>query len=122
MQQTLFGNRPRNREDRCAGCGRHPNLCECVPGASTRTPARTSDPDTSHAAAKSIDLGAKQRIVLAYVRSQPKGVIAAEVDEWCGNGAWKRLSELRDAGLIVQTEDRRVNYKTGKSQVVWRAA
>ena len=122
-QSSLFGSPPPIREGgpRCAKCGRDRMMCECVPGDATRSPARASDPDTSHAAAQTIDLGARQRVVLAYVRGRTQGAIASEVDEWCGTGSWKRLSELHQAGLIVQTEERRVNYKTGKSQVVWRA-
>ena len=87
----------------------------------TRHPARRVDPDTSHESAHAIrdTLGERQSSVFAFVARHPAGVIAAEVDEACGRGSWKRLSELRDAGLILDSGERRV-APSGRRQIVWR--
>lgn len=72
-------------------------------------PARATDPDTSHAAAK---LGASRRRSARYALALAYACCSGLTDEQAakiaglGPGAWKRCSELRASGLIVDTGER----------------
>jgi hypothetical protein len=68
--------------------------------------ARATDPQTSHDGAKRIEprRGTQASQVLATVRAYPNGLTALEVERYTLiRGAWKRMSDLKNAGLIRAT-------------------
>ena len=78
--------------------------------------ARASDPPTSHAAAKRIEptRGSKQALVLSLIRAYKQdGLTAQQVERYLRGkdpetgkpieGFWKRVSDLKTAGLVVGT-------------------
>ena len=68
--------------------------------------ARASDPSTSHAGAKAIEpkRGTQASQILATIRAYPAGLTALEVERYTLiRGAWKRTSDLLNAGLIRET-------------------
>lgn len=82
--------------------------------------ARRTDPDTSHAAARSLtDKAAMMRRLLVVYAAAP--MTAEEATEAAGfgpeDGAWKRISDLARLGLIEDTPVRRYAH-TGRPQVV----
>jgi|KBSMisStaDraftv2_1062788.scaffolds.fasta_scaffold356290_2 hypothetical protein len=86
------------------------------------THARRGDPDTSHAAAQQLDgTTMLRRLLLAY--ADHPDLTAEEAAEVCGYdaeaGAWKRCSDLANAGLVEDTGDRRV-ASTGRHQMARR--
>lgn len=73
---------------------------------------RATDPDTSRAAAASIQkaLGARLAALLAvYSRNYPSGLTDEEAATQAEmfRGGWKRCADLRKLGLIRDTGDRR---------------
>lgn len=93
--------------------------------------ARADDPDTSKAAAASIAPAIPEdcRRVLDVVRARPGGVTAWEVrcvlsasgvdrDQNC---VARRLSDLRDAGLVVDSGTRRPG-RSARQLIVWTEA
>lgn len=88
----------------------------------TQPSARATDPGTSHAAAASMrDTSKSHRaeLLVAY-RMHPQGLTDEEACDWTGiSGGWKRCSELRAAGLIVDTGKTRPG-KSGRLQSVCR--
>ena len=89
--------------------------------------ARTSDPETSHAAAKSmVEAAASQRFrLLAYLRKQGShGATGAEIDfalEWRPCSANRRLKELEVAKLATRTTVTRPTL-SGRAAEVWLSA
>lgn len=87
--------------------------------------ARTTDPETSHAAAlmSTTQKAGDQRAVLsAHYRVRGDGLTDFELAAYLGRqqtSVGKRRGELRDLGLIEQTELRRP-APSGKSAIVWR--
>ena len=80
--------------------------------------ARTDDPATSHAAAARIQpkRGTQASQILATLKAYPNGLTAAEVERFTLlKGAWKRVSDLKNAGLI------RATGETRDGQQVWVA-
>ena len=68
--------------------------------------ARSSDPETSHAGAKAIEpkRGTQASQILATIRAYTAGLTALEVERYTLiRGAWKRVSDLKNAGLIRTT-------------------
>ena len=68
--------------------------------------SRTGDPSTSVEAAASMSESRKamaKKLLLAF-KNNPEGLTAEEASLLCGysaeNGAWKRVSDLKNAGLI----------------------
>lgn len=97
---------------------------ERIPGLfdDTRPAVRSTDPDTSKIAERSIrgSLGRIQLEVLHFVAGTgSRGATSEEVCDSVGSGRWKRLSELNEAGMICATGDRRP-ASTGRIQIVWR--
>lgn len=83
--------------------------------------ARSTDPDTSHAAAESINPRGQQERILRTLASLGDGnrfeiATAGDLTEY---QAGRRLSELSDAGLIAWTGEVRPG-ETGRAQSVWR--
>ena len=84
--------------------------------------ARNQDPWTSHAAGDAItNSGSRQtlaEICVDCVHKHP-GLTAGEVGELTGLGhqrVWRRLSDLKNLGLIVQGTAKQWQ---GKAQVTW---
>lgn len=75
------------------------------------TGARSSDPDTSKQAALANEprRGTQRAKALdAFRRAYPHALTAAEVESFTGiKGVWKRISELKQGGHIVQVGVRR---------------
>lgn len=73
--------------------------------------ARATDPATSHAGAKAIEpkRGTQASQILATFRAYAHtGLTDAEVESYTKiRGAWKRCSDLRNAGLIRPTGETR---------------
>ena len=96
----------------------HDDLREDTPLFNAR--ARTTDPDTSHDAADLMNrTGATSRharfIVTALTRYGPlTGKEIADQTTLTQIQIMRRMSELRDAGLVEDTGDRR------ERQIVWR--
>jgi hypothetical protein len=86
--------------------------------------ARTSDPDTSHAAAGTLGSHAETMRVRLLEAIQAGAKTAEEAADACGytanNGAWKRVSDLKTAGRVRDTGIRRPG-RSGRAQVVWEA-
>ncbi len=68
--------------------------------------ARSTDPSTSHEAAESASDYRKTmaKNLLKAFKENPSGLTAEEASSLCGysaeHGAWKRVSDLRNAGYI----------------------
>jgi len=85
--------------------------------------ARTSDPDTSHAAAASMTKGAKrQRDKILRILRERGAMTADELDVALFGGrhtAGRRLCELRDLDLAQRTEEKR-DTRSGRKAYLWR--
>lgn len=108
------------------------NLDPFLPGLSPSLrdippPARHDCP-TSIASAKSIATKAPSQAqrILDYLRSTAaRGATHLEISEALGlpiNVICGRFNALRTAGLVYATGDVRINARTRKSAIVWRAA
>ena len=88
------------------------------------TRARTTDPDTSHQAAASMEDGAaSQRKQINQYLIANAGRTADALDHELGlrvTSAGRRLSELEAAGLVRKTE-RRAPTRSGRSAIIWEA-
>mgnify|MGYP003151261642 CR=1 FL=1 len=73
--------------------------------------SRSSDPGTSHEAEKSINKDST---------SEKNGLTTGEIGQLVGNmdGWWKRLSDLKNLGLILQGTPK-VWSGTGRKQSTW---
>ena len=117
--------------------GGHPwaRYCTCDtydPSVRTIARARTSDPDTSHAAAQSLTpatLRLSQSAVLSVLTAYPAGLTDQGLalvygDRWPAqseSGLRTRRAELVRGGLVVDT-GRRERLATGRRAVVWAVA
>lgn len=83
--------------------------------------ARNTDPETSRAAAASIDRrGLCAILERAYREAGASGLTDSEAAERVGiDGAWKRCSDLRRLGIIVPTGATRT-APSGRQQQVCR--
>ena len=94
--------------------------------------SRVHDPDTSVAAAKSVDAAARSaevaRSMRRIERNRPgRGATSHEVSldlQRFGtvmpqNSVARRLKDLEDQGVVVRTDDRRPGA-THRQQIVWR--
>lgn len=86
---------------------------------------RHTDPATSHAAAAdaAVNAGTNRARCLAVLRRYPAGLTDYELADLTGlqqNSAGKRRGELRDAGLVADTGNRRPG-PSGSSCIVWAA-
>lgn len=86
--------------------------------------ARSTDPDTSHAAARRLTRADSMRAKLLRTYCQHGGLTAEEASEFAGygpaDGAWKRVSDLRNLGYLCDSGLRRVGT-SGRQQVVLQA-
>lgn len=91
------------------------------------TPARTTDPATSHqAAAANTEVRGRQRVqVMQYLKAQgAKGATDFEISQGTGllrSSASKRRGELTAAGLVSKTAQRR-KTDTNSTAIVWTVA
>lgn len=88
--------------------------------------ARQSDPDTSHAAARDAAPNAQtnRALALRLLRDHPNGLTDFELAALTGlqqTSIGKRRGELRDAGLVYDTGERRPS-PSGSKAIVWGAA
>src|SRR4249920_2245228 len=91
-----------------------------------RTLARSADPPTSHAAAERLDAGragtVRRRLLAQFVRypslTADEATSAAGFD--ASDGAWKRVSDLKNLGLVEATGETRAG-SSGRQQQVLRA-
>jgi hypothetical protein len=94
-----------------------------------KTHARTTDPDTSHEAARKLRPGSMIRVCLrAFADGGP--MTADELvaflgydPTWAvqstrGAGAWRRASDLAALGYVVDTGERRPSFHSGRNQIV----
>jgi hypothetical protein len=80
--------------------------------------ARATDAETSHDGAARIEpkRGTQASQILAMLRAYPKGLTAGEVERYTLiKGSWKRVSDLKNAGLIAPSGE------TRDGQQVWVA-
>lgn len=95
-------------------------------GLDAHTHARTTDPDTSQAAAHEIGDSRQtmiRHLLRAYSIRPSTGLTAEEAADWCRytaeSGAWKRVSDLAQLGWIEDTGSRRT-ARSGRGQMVRR--
>ena len=88
--------------------------------------ARTTDPETSHEAAKSVQyLTATQQLIIDLLKEQPRAdhelvaVIRSKHSAFPISGIRSRRSELVEVGLIKDSE-LRVQTPSGRSSIVWQ--
>lgn len=84
---------------------------------------RHDDPDTSVAAAMSIDASRLEAIVLEALRKCLNGATTRELADILGidwGSVTPRMAPLARKGLIYATSERRVG-KSGRSGIVWKA-
>jgi hypothetical protein len=99
------------------------------PTGGTKPRARTSDPDTSHAAARSVagKVTDSQRAVLAAIRHLGRCTdeelvsVYDQLPPLSPSGIRTRRKELADRGLVRDT-GRRTRLRSGRQAVVWTAA
>ena len=89
-----------------------------IPFAPLPPAARSADPDTSYQAAKRIShRRTKAQWIAEYVEMFP-GLTTGEVCEGVGfPGAWKRISDAKNQGLIVYGKPR--EYQGRNQQTCW---
>lgn len=84
--------------------------------------ARTSDRETSHAAAASMETAASRQhaAVISVLRSHyPRALAPEQVEDILGYPVWRRFSELEANGLIVNTHEKHKN-RSGRSADAFR--
>ncbi len=85
--------------------------------------ARASDPVTSHLAARSVDTGRLESLVVAALKTYGP-MTSIEISAVVNIGAWSispRLKPLEEKGLVERTLERRKNNGKGKGLIVWQA-
>lgn len=97
-------------------------------------PARPSDPETSHQASEAepdlrrFSARSRQARLLQHLASSPDTAQAAAIailgDQAISSieGCRRRVSDLRAAGYLIDTTERRVNPGSGDLSIVWRAS
>lgn len=85
--------------------------------------ARSSDPETSHAAARDATMSASAGRLLALRTLSERGPRTdfelAEITGWQQTSIGKRRGECAAAGLVEKTEQRRPS-PSGSSAIVWK--
>lgn len=86
--------------------------------------ARSTDPDTSHEAADSLDPTDLELIVLNAIRKYPNGCIGEQIERDLSNIPYRTISPrfkpLTDKGYIIDTGERR-KASSGRTQRVMLA-
>lgn len=90
-------------------------------GTEPKKLVRTSDPDTSHAAALSVDTAHMEQIVYDVICKYPEGCIADDVErelsDFRSHSITPRFAPLIRKGYIFDTGERRM-ASSGRSQRV----
>lgn len=90
----------------------------------TEAHARATDPETSHAAAASVEPTELELLVLAALGVRPRGCTSSELSDFLGIervSVSPRLAPLARKGLIEASGERR-RGPSGRSQIVWKAS
>ena len=82
--------------------------------------ARRADPNTSHAAARSLENCQRLNALIAIYRDAgAHGLTAEEAGDLAGfDGAWKRVSDLQRLGVIVDTGATRIARSNRQQRVL----
>lgn len=88
--------------------------------------ARTSDPDTSHAAAEALNVPRRCAEVLNALHRIGAPATAWDVTQWLGergvrtqqSSVVRRLADLEEMGRVCRTEERRMGG-FGRMLIVW---
>jgi hypothetical protein len=92
-------------------------------GSDPKTLVRNNDPDTSHAAAKTVDTSQLELMVYEVIGKFPNGCIADDVQQELAhlrsNTITPRFAPLIRKGFIVDTGERR-RASSGRSQRVMK--
>ena len=87
--------------------------------------ARSTDPDTSHKAAESMNAGSLELLIYYMIKAFPKGCISDDVERMLphirSHSITPRFSQLIKKGFIVDTGERRT-ASSGRTQRVLMAA
>ena len=93
--------------------------------AFTEPRARSTDPETSHAAGRAVDASGQREDIMDLLRiarfSLTGGMTADEIDKeagWRVTTAGRRLSELKRRGLVEKCGERRT--RSGRMAAVYR--
>ena len=99
------------------------DLFERYFGTEAKKLVRTNDPDTSHAAAKTVDTNQLELMVYEIISKFPNGCIADDVQQELAhlrsNTITPRFAPLIRKGFIVDTGERR-RASSGRSQRVMK--
>lgn len=95
--------------------------------AFTEPRARSTDPETSHEAARKVDAAGQRGRIMELLRAPLMALTADEVDDILGraDGRWlrttagRRLSELKRRGLVEACGERRT--RSNRMATVYRA-
>lgn len=94
-------------------------------GTEPKKLVRTTDPDTSHAAANTVDTSKLESMVYEVISKYPKGCIADDVEKELAHlrshSITPRFAPLIRKGFIVDTGERR-RASSGRSQRVVKVA
>ena len=97
------------------------DLFERYFGTEPKKLVRTNDPDTSHAAADSVDTSQLESMVYEVISKYPDGCIADDVERELAHlrshSITPRFAPLMRKGFIVDTGERRI-ASSGRSQRV----
>jgi hypothetical protein len=97
------------------------DLFERIFGTHPKKLVRTDDPDTSHAAANSVDTSQLESMVYEVISKYPDGCIADDVERELANlrshSITPRFAPLMRKGFIFDTGERRI-ASSGRSQRV----
>jgi len=117
----------------CPGCKKKAPVTDLGPAEPTTSPlravARTSDPATSHEAARSVTgIRESQKHVLSVLKEHPEGLIDEELVRAVRSkvpmsisGVRTRRAELVEMGLVRDSGSVRLTENKRRS-IVWRAA
>jgi hypothetical protein len=100
----------------------HPLYLEFIKHWKPHGLARRSDPETSHAAAKSVDANRLESVVLGALGRHPSGLTIHEVADLTGvpfESIGPRFRPLVNKGLIHDSGERRVG-RSNRQCIVWR--
>jgi len=97
------------------------DLFKRIFGTHPKELVRTNDPDTSHAAANSVDTSQLESMVYEVIKKHPNGCIADDVERELAHlrshSITPRFAPLMRKGFIVDTGERRL-ASSGRSQRV----
>jgi Winged helix DNA-binding domain len=93
-------------------------------GEPTEAVARAADPETSHAAAKSVPVTNLEAQIIYWLRTHREGATTHELSDFLNLPlvtVSPRMRPMARKGLVVDSGERRAWNGSGKS-IVWKAA